>query len=235
MTLLPPNASDFERAVEAVTARLEKIPVPLGSLWNPESCPTALLPWLGWALSIDVWDDAWTETQQREIVARQYEIHAHKGTIGALREALDALGCRLKVTEWFEQKPEGAPYTFKVEVEAGNYGLSKAQQNMITETVEATKNARSHLSALKTIGCSNSCCRFAGATFTGGITGIYPLANRTMQQESKHYISGSSVSGEFVIIYPPVIKGVEHKVGWYIAAGPVYEKDMVTIYQRGII
>ena len=52
-SLLPHNASPQERAIEAATARLADVPVPLRDLWNPETCPAELLPWLAWAFGVD--------------------------------------------------------------------------------------------------------------------------------------------------------------------------------------
>lgn len=43
-TLLPPNATQEERGIEAATARLGKIPIEIGRLWNPETCTADLLP-----------------------------------------------------------------------------------------------------------------------------------------------------------------------------------------------
>lgn len=91
-TLLPANASDFERAIEATTAGLSDTPVPLRALWNPETCPVALLPWLAWALSVDDWASDWPEATQREVIAASVEVHRHKGTRGAILRALDAMG-----------------------------------------------------------------------------------------------------------------------------------------------
>jgi len=44
-SLLPPNATDTERAIEATTERTTDLPVPLRTLWNPDTCPADLLPW----------------------------------------------------------------------------------------------------------------------------------------------------------------------------------------------
>ena len=92
-TLLPPNASALERAVEgAIRARLEAVPVPLATLWNPDTCPVALLPWLAWALSIDEWDDTWIEAQQRAVIRESYAVHALKGTVHSIKAMLRAAG-----------------------------------------------------------------------------------------------------------------------------------------------
>lgn len=148
ISLLPKNATEQELALEAATARLENIPVPIGDLWNPDKCPVELLPWLAWAMSVDYWNDTWTEQQKRQVVKSSYQVHARKGTIGALREALQAVGFKLSVIEWFNDTPQGAPYTFKIEVEATGRMLENPVYDEIEKIVEVTKNVRSHLSQI---------------------------------------------------------------------------------------
>lgn len=93
-SLLPPNASSLERALEAVAAeRIEAIEVErLRALWTPADCPAPLLPWLAWALSVDEWDGAWPEATQRAVIAASIDVHRHKGTVAAVRRALAAAG-----------------------------------------------------------------------------------------------------------------------------------------------
>ncbi|MCP3967204.1 MAG: phage tail protein I [Lentisphaerae bacterium] len=204
MSLLPNNATKSERGLEAATARLEQVPVPTGDLWNPTKCPTALLPYLAWALSVDVWRDDWTEAEQRAIIAKQYEIHAHKGTIGALKKALEDLGYQLKVLEWFEQSPTGEPCTFTVEAEVGTSGLNAVAQALVEQTITATKNVRSHLSSLKLVGRS----------------------------DGVGYLGVSTTAGDTVTLYPPVTKTIEQQSSWYAAIRHSYQRDIVTILQR---
>jgi len=90
--LLPSNANEHEHALDDATARIGAVPVEIVTLWNPQTCPAALLPWLAWALSVDEWDETWTETQKRDTVAASYAVHSHKGTPYAVKQALRALG-----------------------------------------------------------------------------------------------------------------------------------------------
>lgn len=53
-SLLPPNATKAERALEGATARLEDVPVDIRAMWDPATCQEFMLPWLGWGLSIDL-------------------------------------------------------------------------------------------------------------------------------------------------------------------------------------
>lgn len=90
-TLLPPNATAFEIAVErAVTT--PPLPVPNATLWNPDTCPEALLPWLAHALSVDLWNPDWPEEWKRRSIRESVQVHRKKGTVASIRRALAALG-----------------------------------------------------------------------------------------------------------------------------------------------
>ncbi|OJY65518.1 MAG: phage tail protein I [Sphingobium sp. 66-54] len=111
MTLLPPNASPLEQALEQA-ATAAPLPVPLRDLMRPESCPAALLPWLAFALSVDDWDPDWPEAVRRQVVARSIAVHRRKGTVAAVREAVAAFGGSIVIREWWEADPPGEPGTF---------------------------------------------------------------------------------------------------------------------------
>lgn len=91
-TLLPPNASRLERAVETVVVNLLNIDVPVDRLWSAAGCPAELLPYLAWALSVDEWDASWTDERKRAVIAASVEVHRCKGSVGAVRRALIAAG-----------------------------------------------------------------------------------------------------------------------------------------------
>lgn len=90
--LLPPNATRQEHALDDSLARIGAVPVELVKLWNPNTCPLDLLPWLAWALSVDEWDESWSEAQKRATVVASYEVHSHKGTPYSIKTAIQALG-----------------------------------------------------------------------------------------------------------------------------------------------
>jgi phage tail P2-like protein len=92
-SLLPQNRTGQEHAIEQTqAARIAGMDVPVDRLWNPSTCPAALLPWLAWALSVDEWDDAWPEETKRRVIADSVTVHRVKGTVGAVRRALAAAG-----------------------------------------------------------------------------------------------------------------------------------------------
>ena len=147
--LLPINATDQERGLSNAAARVGNVPTPLRDVWNPDTCPAKLLAWLAWAFSVDQWDSAWTEAQQREFIKRSVEIHRYKGTIGAVQDALGALGVQAAVQEWFNQAPPGDPYTFRIHLEADQVGVTEAAAGALFAVVERTKNLRSHLTEVE--------------------------------------------------------------------------------------
>ncbi|WP_159188082.1 phage tail protein I, partial [Escherichia coli] len=50
--LLPTGSSLLEVAAAKACAEIEKTPVSIRELWNPDTCPANLLPWLAWAFSV---------------------------------------------------------------------------------------------------------------------------------------------------------------------------------------
>jgi phage tail P2-like protein len=157
--LLPRNASALERVLEDVTARIDLVPNPIRTLWRPHSCPTALLPWLAWSLSVDEWDPAWSDATQRGMLAESALLHARKGTPWAVRRALELMGySNVEIWERSSYRRDGSyvrdgeithggnlgPYEFDVLLHAGALPTS-AKLAEIRRRINTYKNARSHL------------------------------------------------------------------------------------------
>ena len=147
--LLPPNASPAERDISRAIDRA--VPTPVSDVWRPDACPAQLLPWLAWALTVDEWDTGWTDAQKRDVIKNSIEVHRTKGTIGAVRHAIAALGLRASVQEWFNQIPQAAPYTFRVLLEADQVGIPQSAAQGLMTLIERTKNLRSHLDHIQPI------------------------------------------------------------------------------------
>jgi phage tail P2-like protein len=143
--LLPPNATSAERALAQTVGRISSIPTPVRDVWDPDTCPAPLLPWLAWAFSVDQWDSGWTETQKRDTIRAAVAVQRYKGTIGAVRDSIAALGIACQVQEWFNQSPPGAPYTFRLILDADQDGITLAQMAKLLDVVASGKNLRSHL------------------------------------------------------------------------------------------
>lgn len=142
--LLPPNATPQERAVSESLSRTDTINVPIRALWRPYDCPERLLPWLAWALSVDEWDEQWSDTQKRNAIDASVYLHRHKGTPAAVQRAVDLIFDDAEVQEWFNYG--GQPFHFRV-VSEGAFTSERDYQRLI-RLIESAKNARSWLEAI---------------------------------------------------------------------------------------
>lgn len=146
-TLLPPNSTQFEFDLEEVMARIGELSIDFERLWSPEHCPTEFLPWLAWALSVDLWRPWWTEKMQREIIAESRLIHWKKGTPWAVKRLLELAGTPdVELVEWWQLEPRGEPYTFCAHIRSNPstnpYELDLEQYATIRRLIEITKPAR---------------------------------------------------------------------------------------------
>ena len=137
-SLLPPNATAFERAIEA-GVRLVDVTTAAAVVDDPAACPAALLPWLAWGLSVDTWDTAWSEADKRDAVARSIEYHRQKGTRLSVDRVLARFDQLTRVIEWHEAEPRRTPHTFEIHVP------------MVTGTGQAVGGARSEAAFAETI------------------------------------------------------------------------------------
>ena len=154
--LLPYNATDAERALANTIARISDVPVVVREVWNPDTCPPNVLPWLAWAFSVDDWDSNWTDEQKRNVIKQSVYSQRIKGTIGAVTRQLAALGYTIQILEWWQQDPEGQPYTFDVYITASQYPLTSRDYNKVLEVIDTNKNLRSHMGTVTVMAQSLS-------------------------------------------------------------------------------
>lgn len=147
-SLLPPNASQLLRDLETVFGDSFDLPTLNRYVVNPDLAPVHILPWLAWALSVDDWSDSWSEQVRRNVIKASVEVHRKKGTIGALKKALQAFNYEnVKVEEWFEYGAD--PYFFRVFFDVVESGFDINFLSKIKAVINNSKNARSHLEELR--------------------------------------------------------------------------------------
>ncbi len=164
-SLLPPSASDFMRCVERGATRLSALPVSLNQLWDPDTCPVALLPYLAWALSVDRWDRDWTEETKRQVIRDAWAIHRHKGTISAIRRVVEPFGYVINVTEWWETgDPRG---TFRLDIGVLDTGISAATYTELERLIDDARPVSRHLTGLNIVQDIYGDVYAGGAVFCG--------------------------------------------------------------------
>lgn len=165
--LLPPSATITEINLDESFSRIEVVPTPARTTVDPVNAPAQILPWMAWAASVDDWDVTWTDPQKRSVIAASFNVHLYKGTIGAVKAALGALGYEVQIQEWFNQIPQGEPYTFKIYVNVDQVGVSVEEFNRLRSIIENAKNLRSHLDKTQLTVTSKGVLYTAAAVLTG--------------------------------------------------------------------
>lgn len=162
-SLLPPNATAFERALEAGGARIVDVQVS-GDIDDPMTCPVELLPWLAWGLSVDTWDADWSEADKRAAVAGSIELHRRKGTRMSVETVLRRFDQLAQLIEWHEANPRRMPNTFDIVVPmvlpdgtapGGRRATAAFVEGVIRE-VSRVKPLREHMTIVQSIAARGS-------------------------------------------------------------------------------
>lgn len=163
-SLLPPNATALERTIESASERAANLPVPMRTLWNPDTCPAHLLPYLAWALSMDNWKPYWSEAIKRQQIRKAIAVQRTKGTAFAVKTAVEAFGASVSVTEWWEKSPKGTPHTFELAMVSGGEAAGNAalQQDIVNE-INRVKPVRAHFVLNAGLSATGSIALFGAA------------------------------------------------------------------------
>lgn len=178
-SLLPLNSTQLERAIEA--ALLEKTEIPLRSLYNPDTCPAQLLPWLAWTWSVDRWDNKWSEATKRSAIRSAFYVHAHKGTIGALRRVVEPLGYLIEVVEWWETIPIGIPGTFALKVGVLDTGITEEMYQELERLIDDAKPVSRLLTGLAISLETNGNIGIGACVSEGEVIDVYPPTPRDIE------------------------------------------------------
>ena len=199
-SLLPINSTQLERAMEATF--FEKTIVPLRDLYNADTCPVHLLPHLAWAWSVDRWDYRWTEVTKRAAIKASYYIHAHKGTIGALRRVVEPLGYLIEIIEWFNTVPPGVPGTFALKVGVLDTGITEEMYQELERLIDDAKPVTRHLVGLDIVLESHVDACVGVAVYDGDEIDVYPWSNPDIDVVVQGYTGVSHYILDEMDVYP---------------------------------
>lgn len=178
-SLLPLNSVSLELAIEVATD--ETTQIPLRTLYNPQTCPAHLLYHLAWAWSVDRWDENWSESVKRAAISASFYIHQHKGTIGAIRRAVEPLGYLIDVQEWWQTVPQGTPGTFALKVGVLDTGITEEMYQELTSLIDDAKPVSRHMLELAI----------------------------SLETTGRFYVGVSVSEGDEIDVYPPVPRDIE--------------------------
>lgn len=147
--LLPANAKRLEQALALAATRLEQIPVPLSLAWDIDNSPNEFLPFLAYAYSVDSWSETWDDSTKRAIIKSSINLHGKKGTLWAVRTALQSR-YQANVLEWFAQSPQVKAGTFLVELTPSYPKIADELPN-IYALIDSVKRFSAHYSIALTV------------------------------------------------------------------------------------
>ena len=199
--MLPGNACDLERQAAQALAQIQRVPIPLRQLWNPNTCPTQLLPYLAWSLSVDRWDGNWSDATKRAAIRASFFIHSRKGTIGALRRVVEPLGYLIEIIEWWQTAPEGVPGTFALKVGVLETGITEEMYQELTFLIDDAKPRSRHLTGLAI----------------------------SLESTGNFHLFASVTDGDEIDVYPPVLLDIQVS-GRFGAVGREHTIDTLDIY-----
>lgn len=201
-SLLPPNAKQLERLAAEALAQIDRVPVPIRDLLNPDRCPVQLLPYLAWAFSVDRWDSTWSESTKRQVIKGSYFIHSRKGTIGALRRVVEPLGYLIDVLEWWQTAPNGIPGTFALKVGVLDTGITEEMYQELERLIDDAKPVSRHLTGLAISLESSGGFHLAAAVHEGDEIDVYPPVPRDIEVSGVIGRGGRDHTIDTLEIYP---------------------------------
>lgn len=171
--LLPTGSTDLEkRAAECLQQAVEN-PILIADLINPDRCPERLLPYLAWTLSVDKWDENWSEEVKRIAIKNSFLIHKQKGTITALRRVVEPIGYLVEIKEWWQETPQGTAGTFKLTIEVSETGLNAQTGEELNRLIDDVKPVSRHYTLAISITPTGD-MRCFGTAQLGEIISVYP-------------------------------------------------------------
>ena len=141
-SLLPANSSPLEKALDlGFGTLLERVTPPFPALMNPLQTPSEFLPYLAADRGVSEWDADASETEKRLTVGLSWQIQRQAGTPKALSYAVESLGFSPNISAWYQQRPQGLPYTFDVQAIIGR-SWSSGDHNRLIRRINAAKSER---------------------------------------------------------------------------------------------
>lgn len=200
--LLPGNATSLERLAGEALTQIERVPVPIRQLVDPDLCPVELLPYLAWAFSVDRWEPSWSESIKRQVIRRSYLVHAHKGTIGALRRVVEPLGYLIEVSEWWQQVPTGEPGTFRLVIGVLDTGITEAMYEELTWLIDDAKPLSRHLVGLAISLEVKGRIPVSVAQYDGDSLTVYPYLPGEIEVTGNLSLPGREHTIDTMSVYP---------------------------------
>lgn len=98
------------------------------------------------AWDASVWRQSWPINIKHSVLNNVILEKKKRGTLGAVKKAIETIGSYTSITEWWQETPKGTPHTFKVIASLNNYEgvLESDLQEDLFGLIDDAKPVRSH-------------------------------------------------------------------------------------------
>ncbi|AZD14161.1 phage tail protein I [Pseudomonas chlororaphis] len=200
-TLLPPNSSTLERALDlGFGVLLDRIAPPFPELMDPNATPVAFLPYLAADRGVGEWSSDAPEAEKRLTVELAWPTARQAGTRKALENAAKGLQLRPEIRAWYEQTPPGAPYSFSMRAFAEQPYSAEIDARLDRRLADA-KSERDILSVSVGLNAFGSHV-IGAATFCGELTTVYPVFIDGLEASGEAFMAAGLYAVETSTIYP---------------------------------
>lgn len=110
-----------------------------------DELPEKMIDLLAYDFHVDWYDYRLSLDKKRKMLKDSMMVHRHLGTRYGVEKVLQSVFEKVTILEWFEQTPQGKPFTFKLALDASDSGVSKEIQKELVRQLSTYKNLRSHL------------------------------------------------------------------------------------------
>ncbi len=150
---------------------------------------------------MDRWDEAWPEAVKRSVIRSSFYVHAHKGTIGALRRVVEPFGYLIEVVEWFQTEPKGVPGTFALKIGVSDEGISEETYQELTWLIDDARPVSRHMTGLAISLETTGHLNIGVALYEGDEIDVYPPVMRDIEVTGRFGVVGREHSIDTLDVY----------------------------------
>lgn len=156
---------------------------------------------LAYQMHVDFYSTSLPLEVKQQVVKNSLRWHRIKGTPAAVEEAAKVVFGRSWITEWYEYG--GAPYMFKVNVEATNRGASPEDFMLLEQLVNAYKNKRSWIELINIFLTTHGSIFIRSCMTSGEEITVYPWGPKDIESIGSIKLAiGTSTGAESITVYP---------------------------------
>lgn len=200
-SLLPANSSPLEKALDQGFGQLlERITLPFPELMDPTQTPAEFLPYLAADRGVNEWSATAVEAEKRATVKLAWPTARQAGTRKALENAAKGLQLIPEVRAWYEQSPQGKPYSFAIRA-FSELPYSEEIDARLDRRLAEAKSERDVFTV--SVGLSAFGSHSIGAaTVCGELSTIYPIVIEGLSAAGNSFKGAGLYAVETTTIHP---------------------------------